>query len=214
MPRKINKLAGDFVVLKNPPETQQQQVYAKSLGFRRLRSGQWVCPDVPINPSLEMLQKYGPGHTCKACRCFFRSKVLREQYCPSCRGIIDDTVKHLTEKYQAASQKGFDEARLALAAIEDALTCTFPTGPRTHCGWQVPMGDQPSHSLIIRSLPRWVAKAHRHHMRHVHWNRFPYSKKFFPYVESQANREYYDAKWQRKLARDRGVPAIEIDYPE
>jgi hypothetical protein len=56
-------------------------------------------------------------------------------------------------------------------------------------------------------------------MRHVHWNRFPYSKKFFPYVESQAQkeawyREYYDAKWQRKLARQRGVQAIEIDYPE
>jgi hypothetical protein len=219
MPRKINKLAGDFVVLKNPPETLEQQAYAKSLGFRRLRSGQWVRPDVPINPSLEMLQKYGPGHTCKACKGFFRSKVMREQYCPSCRGIIDHTAKQLTDMLQAASQGSFDLARSALAAIEEALTCTFPTGPRTHCGWHVPIGSQPSHSLIIRSLPRWVAKAHCHHLRHVYFNRFPYSKKFFPYVESEAEkkawyREYYDTKWQRKLARDRGVPAIEIDYPE
>ena len=56
MPRKISKLAGDFVLLLNSPETGKQQKYVKSLGFRQLRSGEWVCADVPTNPSLGMLQ--------------------------------------------------------------------------------------------------------------------------------------------------------------
>jgi len=56
-------------------------------------------------------------------------------------------------------------------------------------------------------------------MRHVFWNRFPYSKKFFPYVASQEEKEqlyrhYYDSKSQRKQDRILGVPAVEIKYPE
>jgi hypothetical protein len=56
-------------------------------------------------------------------------------------------------------------------------------------------------------------------MRHVCWNRFPYSKKFFPFVASKEEKEkqyrdYYDSKWHRELDRILGVPAIEIQYPE
>jgi hypothetical protein len=53
----------------------------------------------------------------------------------------------------------------------------------------------------------------------VFWNRVPYSKKFFPFVDSQekkeeAYRDYYDSKWKRKLNRILPVPAVEIEYPE
>lgn len=73
--------------------------------------------------------------------------------------------------------------------------------------------------MVIEYLRRWVEKAHCHHMRHVFWNRFPYSKKFFPFVASreekvQLYRHYYDSKSQRKLDRILGVPAVEIEYPE
>jgi hypothetical protein len=219
MPRRMSGLGVDFLLLKNPPQTEGQKQFAKSLGFRQVRSGKWVRPDVPTSPSLGMLQEHGPGHTCKACRGFFRSKTQREQYCPSCRGIIDLTAKELTAILHSAFQGSFDQARLAKAAVEEGLTCTFPTGPRTHCGWQVPMKSAAGLSLMIKSVARWATKAHCHHMRHVYWNRFPYSKKFFPYVASRKEREelyrhYYSSKWHRKLDRLLGTPAIEIPYPE
>jgi hypothetical protein len=218
MPRRMSRLGVDFLLLKNPPQTEGQKLYAKSLGFRQVRSGKWARPDVPANPSLGMLQEHGSGHTCQACRDMFRSKTQRVQYCPSCLGIIDHTAKELTAILHSASQGSFDQARLARAAVEEALTCTFPTGPKPHCGWQVPMKSDGSLSLMIKSVARWAAKAHCHHMRHVYWNRFPYSKKFFPYVASRKEKEelyrhYYSAKWQRKLDRLLGTVAIEIQYP-
>lgn len=89
------------------------------------------------------------------------------------------------------------------------------------CGWRANQGriEPQSNVLVIEYLPRWVEKAHCHHMRHVHWNRFPYSKKFFPFVASKEEREnlyreYYDSKWNRKLACVLGVPTVEIEYPE
>ena len=217
MPRRMSRLGIDFVLLKNPPLTESQRQYAKSLGFRQLRSGQWVRHDVPTSPSLRMLEQYGPGHTCKACRDFFRSKTKRVQYCPSCRGIIDTTVTQLNKMLESAAPGSVDQRRSAIAAVEEALTCIFPTGPKTHCGWQVSM-ETLSLSAMIQSLPRWIGKAHCHHMRHVYWNRFPYSKRFFPYVTSRKEKEelyrhYYNPKWQRKLGRLLGTPAIEIQYP-
>ena len=72
---------------------------------------------------------------------------------------------------------------------------------------------------MIEYRPRWAEKAHCHRMRHVYWNRLPYSKKFFPFLTSKEEREeqyrdYYDSKWNRNLDRILGVPAIEITYPE
>jgi hypothetical protein len=73
--------------------------------------------------------------------------------------------------------------------------------------------------MVMDYLRRCVEKAQCHHMRHVFWNRFPYSKKFFPFVASQEEkkkqyRDSYDSKWNQKLDRTLGVPAIEIKYPE
>lgn len=73
--------------------------------------------------------------------------------------------------------------------------------------------------MVIEYLPRWAERAHCHHMRHVYWNRFPYSKRFFPYVASKEERknqyrDYYDSKWNRKRDRILGVPTVEITYPK
>ena len=221
MPCTMSKLRGQFVLLSNPPQTEAQEAYAKRLGFRKRRSGDWVAPVTPVNPALEVLLKHGPGHTCRACRGFFRSKTQREQYCPSCRGIIDSTVKDLTATLQSAAKGTAEQSRSAIAAVHKALACTFPTGPLTRCGWQANQGrSEPKNIvLVIEYLRRWAEKAHCHHMRHVFWNRFPYSKKFFPFVESQEKKEeeyrdYYDSKWKRKLDRILPVPAVEIKYPE
>ena len=222
MPHVMSKLDGQFVRLLNPPQTKGQEGYAKRLGFRRRRSGEWVKPDiVHAHQPLEALQKYGPGHTCHACRDFFRSKTQREQYCPSCRGIIDGTVKDLTARLQSAAKGTKQESSTAIAAVQQELACTFPTGPRTRCGWRANRGRSEPQSIVMvmEYLPHWAEKAHCHHLRHVYWNRFPYSKKFFPYVESKEEREkqyrdYYDSKWNRQLDRILGVPAIEITYPE
>jgi hypothetical protein len=168
-----------------------------------------------------MLLKHGPGHTCRACRGFFRSKTQREQYCPSCRGIIDISVKDLTAILQSAAKGSIEQSRSAITAVHKALACTFPTGPVTRCGWRANQGrSEPQNiAMVIEYLRSWVARAHCHHMRHIFWNRFPYSKRFFPCVASQEEKEqlyrhYYDSKWHRKLDRILGVPAIEIQYPE
>ena len=218
----MSKLLGRFIRLMNPPQTKGQEAYARRLGFRKRHNANWVKPDIaPASQSPEAVLKYGPGHTCRACRGFFRSKTQREQYCPSCRGIIDGTVKDLTAILQSGAKGSKEQSRVAIVGVQKQLACTYRTGKITRCGWWANQGRSEPQSIatVIEYLPRWAEKAHCHRMRHVYWNRFPYSKKFFPFLESKEEREeqyrdYYDSKWNRKLDRALGVPAIEIRYPE
>jgi hypothetical protein len=48
MPCTMSKLFGQFVLLSNPPQTEAQEAYAKRLGFRKRRSGDWVAPEVLV----------------------------------------------------------------------------------------------------------------------------------------------------------------------
>jgi hypothetical protein len=224
MARGMSKLdpTSGGVFLKNPPQTPLQRCYAESLGFKRLRSGRWVLPDPPRSRSIEVIEKYGPGHTCKACRDGFRSKKQRDPYCRSCRGIIDVKVKELTGVLRSALNRPAEDQDKARIVLEQELTCTFPISSRMNCEWRANQGrnETESISLLIDYLPGWITKAHCHHMKHVFWNRFPHSRRFFPRLKSPEQEKelysyYYDTKARRKLTKYLTEAfEAEITYPE
>lgn len=220
----MSKLEGTLnrFLVKNPPKTPGQVAYAEYIGARRLPSGIWVLVDPSRTPPLSVIQQYGPGHTCKACRDVFRSKKPRDRYCRSCRAIIDNTTAELIDALKSVLSLSPEAQRKALQVVEERLTCTYPVTPTAHCGWYANTGRHaPYHDArrILERLPAWVARAHCHFMRHVFWNRFSYSPRFFPHVLSDGSkmeqrRFHYDPKWRRKFDSSVGDLEIELDYPE
>jgi hypothetical protein len=131
------------------------------------------------------------------------------------------TIAELANLLKSALLLTAAEQRQALDVVEQRLTCTYPVTPTSHCGWQANAGRHaPSNArIVLQYLPAWVARAHCHHMRHVFWNRFPYSPRFFPQIPSDSEKEelyrdYYDPKWRRKFDSMVGDLEVEIDYPE
>jgi hypothetical protein len=218
---KLDPTSGG-VFLKNAPQTAQQRAYAENLGFKRLRSGQWVLPDPPPASSIEVIEKYGPAHTCKACRDGFHSKKQRDPYCRSCLGIIDLKVKELIGVLRSALNGSVEDQMKARNRITEELICTFPISSKMNCDWIANAGrNEPKDiSLLVGYIPGWIAKAHCHHMKHVFWNRFPYSRRFFPRLTSPEQEKelydfYYSAKARRSLANYLAETfKAEIEYPE
>lgn len=210
MALKINKLKEGRAILSNPPTSQSQRAYAFSIGYREKGPGLWVLRERRPPLTLKMIEEHGPGHLCKACKTFFCSTKQRDQYCLSCRIIIEGIAMRLAAKIAAVSS-GID----ALSLIDEELVCTYPVSSKLNCEWKrnekrmVPKG---LHQLSDY-IPGWAEKAHCHHMRHIFFNRFPYSKRFFPALkskeESEESRRYY-------YENDRlfNEVRVEIDYPD
>ncbi len=113
---------------------------------------------------------HGPGHTCKACRSPFHSFQKRDSLCGSCRRIIARWIERLENEVcgmeiEAAKQRVFSDL-----ACQDC----------SHHRWSGRKTDAPTMEVLLQKLPKWVELAHCHFMRHVFFNRFPYSRQFFP----------------------------------
>jgi hypothetical protein len=74
--------------------------------------------------------------------------------------------------------------------------------------------------LVLDYLPGWVEAMHCHFMRHVFWNSFPYTRRFFPqrFTEQERQEAYdfvYTRNWEKlgeQLFRDELV--FELQYPD
>lgn len=184
--------------LENPPQTEEERHIAISLGFVELSSGQWVKPPRDFRPPLEIIQKYPYGHQCRACKSSFRSQKPRDQYCISCDNIMRDALKKLQGILATALKLSLDEQRRAWAEVEEALTCPM-------CGWQGNQNRDEALNLagVLGRLPRFVEKSHRHFMRHMFWNRFPFSRWFTPKLTPQEKESYYGKKdWLKKVENE------------
>ncbi len=161
--------------LQNPPQTDEERQIALECGFVELATNQWVRPPRDLRPPLKIIQKYPHGHTCHACKDSFRSQRPRDPYCVSCDNIVRDRLKKLEGILQAALKLSPDQQRRAWEEVENELTCPM-------CGWQGNQNrEEPGDFAgLLENLPRRVERAHLHFMRHMFWNRFPYSRWFTP----------------------------------
>lgn len=197
----MSRLRGKFrgVPLANPPQTDQERAWAESWGFRQLPTGKWVYPETQYRIPTEVQKKRPLVGRCKACRDEFRTDKKGEHYCRSCRGIITQKQNELE-----AIVRSVPDPSAALRAIERELRC-----PYRHCQWAANDGrHKPNNTKhLLAYLPEWIAKAHGHFMRHVFWNRFPFSKRFFPHelLNDQSReamekfKEEYDFNYRRKF---------------
>lgn len=155
------------------------------------------CEALLAMPSarLDLLQLFGPGHSCRACRDLFYSHQARESLCGSCRLIVEDRVKALE-----AIVTGSSDVAQAFARVKAELKCS-------DCQQRWPGRKRPPKTIeqLRAALPAWALADHCHFMRHVFFNRFPYSKRFFPPLPPKQAREIYQytfsRKWQQKWER-------------
>lgn len=224
MANRMSKLKRNLrgMVLVNPPQTAAQRAWVELLGFHEQSTGEWVSRNgPPLNPSLEFLGKFGPGHICQACKSPFRSKKQRDQFCASCRSILEDHLAKCRGFIVPVLNAPSEQQRTAREKLEDYLMCRFPIKDGNWCGWTANKGrGEPSDlRLVLESLRDWVEAMHRHFMRHVFWNRFPYSRCFFPKNISDETREElyewaYDQTTFRKMVALIGDGVgVEIEYP-
>jgi hypothetical protein len=188
--------------LENPPQNEDQRLIALECGFVELATGQWVRPPQDLGPSLEFIRKYPHGHTCHACKDSFRSQKPRDPYCVSCDNIIRDRLKKLMGILQTALKLPPDTQRRAWEEAEKELTCPV-------CGWQGNQNRDESEDFagLLKNLPRWVERAHRHFMRHMFWNRFPYSRWFTPQLSAADKESCFG--WRDQL---KNIEAEPISY--
>jgi len=179
--------------LENPPQTEDERLIAQECGFVELATGQWVRPPRDLRPPLEIIQKYPHGHTCRACKDSFRSQRPRDPYCVSCDNIIRNRLRNLEGILQAALKLSPDKQRRAWEEVEKELTCPM-------CSWQGNQnrGEPGDFAGLLENLPRWVDRAHRHFMRHMFWNRFPYSRRFTPQLSAAEKESYIERRDQSK----------------
>lgn len=156
--------------LANPPKNEYEETVVSAFGFVRLATGQWVLPGPSFSPPIEILEKYGPGHRCRACRSFFRSKRARDPYCLSCRTIMHDKRRELEAILCPVLDAPAQKQHLSRQKVEEELACHEPG-----CGWQGNRGRYEPQKIqqLLEYLPGWIETSHRHFMRHVFWNRFP-----------------------------------------
>jgi hypothetical protein len=183
--------------LENTPQTEEERQIATSLGFVEHHSGQWVRPPEDFSPPLGIIQKYPYGHQCRACKSSFRSQKSRDSYCISCDNIMRDARKKLQGILGAALSLRPDEQRRAWAEVEEALTCPM-------CAWHGNQNRDEAADLagVLEKLPRLVETSHRHFMRHMFWNRFPYSRWFTPKLIPQEKETYYGKNASLKKVED------------
>lgn len=184
--------------LENPPQTEDERLIALEFGFVELAAGQWVRPPRDSRPPLEIIQKYPHGHTCRACKDHFRSRKPRDPYCISCDNIICDGLKKLGGILQAALKLSPDKQRRAWEEVEKELTCSI-------CGWQGNQNrEEPGDFAgLLENLPRWIERAHLHFMRHMFWNRFPYSRWFTPQLSAAEKESYFGRRdWLKKIEEE------------
>lgn len=174
--------------MTSPPQTEEEKIIAREMGFVELPSGQWVLPDPVFSPPLPVIQKYPYGHKCKVCKSAFRSQKARDSYCPSCHIIMEDEKRRLEGVLRSALEAPGEEQRKAWEKIENVLICPAP-----NCGWLGNQGRcEPSDiRLMLAYVPDWVLAAHRHFMRHAFWNRFPYTRRFAPVLTPSEWNFYY-----------------------
>lgn len=178
--------------LANPPRTEEERQIALANGFVELASGEWVMPEPDFSPSLQALQKYPYGHSCKACRSGFRSTTARDPYCPSCHHIINDKLRKLDLILRAALKLPEEKQRRAWENIEKELICPI-------CGWGGNQNRYGPENIqeMLGFLPRWVETDHSHFMHHVFWNRFTKSLRFAP-----------KAAWEERAEEERVSRAL------
>jgi hypothetical protein len=184
--------------LENPPQNEDQRLIALECGFVELATGQWVRPPQTLGPSLEFIRRYPHGHTCHACKDSFRSKQTRDPYCISCDNIIRDRLKKLAGILQAALKLSPDTQRSAWEEAEKELTCPV-------CSWQANQNREESEDFagFLENLPRRVERAHLHFMRHMFWNRFPYSRWFTPQISAAEKQSYFGRRdWLKKIEEE------------
>jgi hypothetical protein len=224
MANRISRLKRNLrgMVLVNPPQTTAQRAWAESLGFHKQSTGDWVSRNgPPLNPSLAFLDKFGFGHICQACKSPFRSKKQRDQFCASCRLILEDHLAKCRRFIVPVLNAPSEQQRTARENLENYLTCRFPIKDGNGCGWTANKGrSEPSDlRLVLESLPDWVKAMYRHFIRHVFWNRFPYSRRFFPQNVSEEAREelrewaYSQATQKEMVALIGDSVGVEIKYP-
>jgi hypothetical protein len=127
------------------------------------------------------------------------------------REFLLPAVNASTDLQQAAREK-----------LEDFLACTYPLKGGRKCGWTENNGRSvPTEiRLLLGYLPGWVETMHRHFMQHVFWNRFPFSRRFFPQnIFEQERQELYrwayDRTLEKKVEAEFGQKfGMEIDYPD
>jgi hypothetical protein len=162
------------VLADGAPKDEDERFLWKELGYEQLPDGRWYRP-MPIRGlSPEIIRKQPHGHVCKACRDLFRSKKYHDGWCPSCRAITDRTQRGI-EAILGARERASRPPEMALQDVLRALRC-----PMRECGWQGNEGRiQRAQYVSIRGYLRdWVVASHLHWMRHVFWNRFPFSSRF------------------------------------
>ena len=106
-----------------------------------------------------------------------------------------DARKKLEGILRAALGLSPEEQRQAWAEVEKELTCPM-------CAWQGNQNRDDAEDLagILARLPRLVETRHRHFMRHMFWNRFPYSRWFTPKLTPQEKEAYYGKNdWLKKV---------------
>jgi hypothetical protein len=112
--------------------------------------------------------------------------------------------KKLEGILQAALKLSPHEQRRAWEEVEKELTCDI-------CGWQGNHNREAPGDFagLLENLPRWVERAHLHFMRHMFWNRFPYSRWFTPQLSAAEKESYFGRRdWLKKINVEHhmGVP--------
>jgi len=218
MKKLKRRIEGEKLI--NPPRTSEQRVYAEGWGFREMPTGEWMRLGPSRNPPLKIIKEYGLGRLCRACHAPFRSKKARGRYCQSCRSIMEDHLQKWTLTITAANNAPEETKRAVLEELEQFLQCSYPIKGGTKCGW---MGngiwDLTGGRWVLLHLPQWIESMHCHHMRHVFWNRFCYSPRFFPQnipdqEKEESYREVYDPKYREEWELPPDEFFVEIQYPQ
>src|SRR5207248_907043 len=120
--------------------------------------------------------------------------------CESCRRIMK---AHLDEQRSLLlAVRNGSAQREALGQLEEFLMCKEPWTDGRRCGWTANQNrKQPREiSEVLEKLPDWIKSAHHHFMRHVSFNRFPHSPRFFPRnLSRQESDELYTECYDGKL---------------
>ena len=133
---------------------------------------------------------------CRACKSYFQSERSRLRWCPFCSATITRETDRLTTLLESVQDSPPEMQKEAISEMWDALTCKDLIRRGKECGWRG-NGQRyiPKDALRMKTcIEGWVITAHCHFMRHIFWNRFLPSYRFWPRPETE--REVSLTQWE------------------